>query len=252
MTDTPRLTDRSALVRNRARAIARGPEMFLHDAALDEVQDRLSMVNKTFTKPAVVTGFPDFWVGAFPGATIVSDDEVLALDQGARRHALQPDGLFLSAAFGGQTLATLRTALAEAETQTLGGLSPRVAPMAEIRDMGALLQRAGLALPVADSVPLRVSYADTFALMRDLRAMGESNALTARLRRPTRRAVMNRAMTIHAELASDADGRITEMFDLVVLTGWAPDDSQPQPLRPGSAQTRLAEALGTEETKLRD
>ncbi|MCM2561942.1 SAM-dependent methyltransferase [Lutimaribacter sp. EGI FJ00015] len=274
MTDTPRLTDRSALARNRARAIAQGPELFLHEAALDEVQDRLSMVNRAFTKPAIVTGFPDFWSSAMPHAKIVPDDEVLALDQGAHdlvihamalhwandpvgqviqcRRSLQADGMFLSMAFGGQTLAHLRTALAEAESQITGGLSPRVAPMAEIRGMGALLQRAGLALPVADSVPLKVSYADTLALMRDLRAMGEGNALAARLRHPTRRAVFARASAIHAELAADAAGRMTETFELVILTGWAPDDSQPKPLRPGSAQSRLADALGTQETKLRD
>ncbi len=274
MTEMPRLTDRSALMRNRARATRQGPALFLHEAALDEVQDRLSMVNRSFTKPAVVTGFPDFWAKALPEARIVPDDEVLALEPGAHdlvihamalhwandpvgqiiqcRRALQPDGLFLSVAFGGQTLAPLRTALAEAESQVAGGLSPRVAPMAEIRDTGALLQRAGLALPVADSVPLRVSYADTLALMRDLRAMGEGNALAQRLRHPTRRTVMARAAAIHAELTGDTDGRITETFELVVLTGWAPDDSQPQPLRPGSAQTRLADALGTKETKLGD
>lgn len=232
------------------------------------------MVKRTFTKPAIVTGFPDFWRNLWPDARIVPDDEVLALDEGAHdlvmhamalhwandpvgqviqcRRALRPDGLFLSVAFGGQTLANLRTALAEAEAQVTGGLSPRVVPMAEIRDMGALLQRAGLALPVADSVPLRVSYADTLALMRDLRAMGENNAQVARLRHLARRDMLLRAAAVHAELASDGTGRITELFELVVLTGWAPDDSQPKPLRPGSAQTRLAQALGTTETPLGD
>ncbi|MFD1511647.1 methyltransferase domain-containing protein [Lacimonas salitolerans] len=274
MTDAPRLTDRTALTRNRARALARGPEMFLHRAAADELQDRLAMVKRTFTKPAIVTGFPDFWRNLWPDARIVPDDEVLALDEGAHdlvmhamalhwandpvgqviqcRRALRPDGLFLSVAFGGQTLANLRTALAEAEAQVTGGLSPRVVPMAEIRDMGALLQRAGLALPVADSVPLRVSYADTLALMRDLRAMGENNAQVARLRHLARRDMLLRAAAVHAELARDGTGRITELFELVVLTGWAPDDSQPKPLRPGSAQTRLAQALGTTETPLGD
>ncbi|SDN81852.1 Methyltransferase domain-containing protein [Lutimaribacter pacificus] len=270
----PRLTDRRALMRNRARAARQGPALFLHETALDEVKDRLSMVNRTFSNPAIVTGFPDFWAAQWPGAKIVPDDEVLTLDPGTHdlvihamalhwandpvgqliqcRRALKPDGLFLSVAFGGQTLAGLRTALAEAESQLTGGLSPRVAPMAEIRDMGALLQRAGLALPVADAVPLRVSYADSFALMRDLRAMGEGNALQARLRRPTRAGVLARAAAIHAGLAETDGGRITETFELVVLTGWAPDDSQPQPLRPGSARTRLADALGTRETPLHD
>lgn len=274
MTDAPRLTDRSALIRNRARALAAGSELFLHHTAAEEVQDRLAMVNRSFSNPAIVTGFPDFWAKLWPHAHIVADDEVLALNEGAHdlvihamalhwandpvgqviqcRRALRPDGLFLSVAFGGQTLANLRTAMAEAEAQITGGLSPRVVPMAEIRDMGALLQRAGMALPVADSVALRVSYADTFGLMRDLRAMGESNAQVARLRHPTRREMLLRAAAIHAQLAGDDTGRITELFELVVLTGWAPDESQPKPLRPGSAQTRLAQALGTTETPLGD
>lgn len=274
MTNAPRLTDRAALMRNRARALAHDPALFLHEAAVDEVQDRLSMVNRTFTKPAIVTGFPDFWQRSWPDAKVVPDDEVLALDVAAHdlvihamalhwandpvgqiiqcRRALQPDGMFLSVAFGGQTLAALRTALAEAEAQVTGGLSPRVAPMAEIRDMGALLQRAGLALPVADAVPLHVSYGDTRALMRDLRAMGEANALQARLRHATRRQVLARASEIHAHLAGDDGGRVTELFELVVLTGWAPDESQQKPLRPGSAQARLADALGTRETPLGD
>lgn len=274
MTDVPRLTDRSALERNRARANRKGAALFLHDVARDEIDDRLSMVNRTFTNPAIVTGFPDFWAAHWPQAKIVPDDEVLDLEPAAHdlvihamslhwandpvgqviqcRRALKADGLFLAVAFGGQTLADLRTALAEAESRATGGLSPRIAPMAEIRDMGALLQRAGLALPVADAVPLRVSYPDTLALMRDLRAMGEGNALQARLRHPTRPQVLTQAAAIHAELAAGEDGRITETYEIVVLTGWAPDDSQPQPLRPGSAQTRLAEALGTKETPLRD
>lgn len=274
MSDTPRLTDRSALRRNRARAMRSGPATFLHEAALDEVQDRLAMVNRTFTNPAIVTGFPELWAPHFPNAQIVADEEVLDMQPGAHdlvvhamslhwandpvgqviqcRRALRSDGLFLGVSFGGRTLAELRTALAEAESQVTGGLSPRVVPMAEIRDMGALLQRAGLALPVADSQKLTVSYGDSFALMRDLRAMGEGNALQARLRQPTRRSVLLRAAEIMNDLAANDDGRIAEIFELVVLTGWAPDDSQPKPLRPGSAEARLADALGTRETKLND
>ncbi|MDX1782156.1 MAG: methyltransferase domain-containing protein [Thalassovita sp.] len=271
MTDAPRLSDRKALLHNRARA-SRDPALFLHETALEEVQDRLAMVNRTFTNPAIVTGFPDFWSGLFPNATVVSDDEVLALDPGAHdlvihamalhwandpvgqiiqcRRALKPDGFFTAAMFGGQTLAELRSALAEAEIELTGGLSPRVLPMAEIRDLGGLLQRAGLTLPVADNLALTVSYETPFHLMRDLRAMGETNALDGRLRHPTRPSVLRRAAEIYRAHHADADDRVSATFELVFLAGWAPDPSQPQPLRPGSATARLAEALGTRETKL--
>ena len=273
--EAPRLTDRAALTRNRARALKAGaPALFLQEAATEEVQHRLQMVNRTFTNCAVVTGFPTLWQAAFPEARVVSDDEVLDLEVGAYdlvihamalhwandpvgqliqcRRALRPDGFFLGVGFGGQTLAELRAALAEAEVAVTGGLSPRVVPMAEIRDLGALLQRAGLALPVADNLALDVSYQTAFHLMRDLRAMGEANALQARLRHPTRPTVLRRAAEIYQEHHADGDGRIHATYELVFLTGWAPDDSQPQPLRPGSATQRLAEALGTQETKLPD
>lgn len=273
MTDAPRLTDRTALTRNRARAL-RDPALFLHETAAEEVQDRLAMVNRSFTKPAIVTGFPDFWSSVLPGATVVPDDEVLALDPGAHdlvihamalhwandpvgqiiqcRRALRSDGFFLAALFGGQTLAQLRVALAEAEIERTGGLSPRVVPMAEIRDLGGLLQRAGLTLPVADNLALNVSYQTPFHLMRDLRAMGETNALDGRLRRPTRPSVLRRAAEIYQAHHAGADGRIAATFEMVFLTGWAPDPSQPQPLRPGSATARLADALGTREKRLPD
>ncbi|MGF1552948.1 MAG: methyltransferase domain-containing protein [Paracoccaceae bacterium] len=163
------------------------------------------------------------------------------------RLALKPDGLLIAAFLGGQTLSDLRVALAEAEVEVVGGLSPRVAPMGELRDLGALLQRAGLAMPVADGETVEVSYADAFALMRDLRAMGETNAMAERLRVPTRRAVFARAAERYAARAARADGRVSARFDLVFLPGWSPSPDQPQPLRPGSARTRHADALGTEE-----
>ncbi|WP_323781523.1 SAM-dependent methyltransferase [Thalassovita sp.] len=271
MTDAPRLTDRTALLRNRARAL-RDPALFLHETALEELQDRLGMVNRSFTNPAIVTGFPDFWTKAFPDATVVPDEEVLCLSEGAHdlvihamslqwandpvgqiiqcRRALKPDGFFLAALFGGQTLSQLRTALAEAEVERTGGLSPRILPMAEIRDLGGLLQRAGLSLPVADNLALNVSYQTPFHLMRDLRAMGESNALAGRARHATRPSILTRAAEIYQAHHSDDSGRILATFELVFLTGWSPDSSQPQPLRPGSATNRLAEVLGTQETKL--
>ena len=133
-----------------------------------------------------------------------------------------------------------------------GGLSPRVVPMAEIRDLGALLQRAGLNLPVADVVGLNVEYRDLWHLMRDLSDMGETNALSARLRRPTKRKVFETANRLYQEHFSTADGRLAATFELVCLTGWSPSDQQPQPLRPGSAAARLADALGTQENPLSD
>ncbi len=273
MAETPTLTDRAALARNRARA-RRAPALFLHELAADDLQDRLEMVNREFTAPAVVTPFPEVWEGRLPGARIVPDDETLALEPGAHdlvlhalalhwaddpvgqliqgRRALKPDGLFLGTAFGGRTLTELRAAFGQAEVEVAGGLSPRVAPMADIRDLGALLQRAGLALPVADAFALTVRYTDALALMRDLRAMGEANALNDRLRRPTRRDVLLRAAALYAEGYAETDGRVPATFEFVALTGWAPDESQPQPLRPGSASHRLADALGTGETPLKE
>ena len=133
-----------------------------------------------------------------------------------------------------------------------GGLSPRVAPMAELRDLGALLQRAGFALPVSDAVTQTVAYRDIWHLMGDLRGMGEGNALAGRLKTPTRRDVFERANTLYRDNFATDQNRIQATFELIFLTGWAPADSQPKPLRPGSAQQRLADALGTAETKLRN
>lgn len=268
----PNLTDLAALARNRSRAT---PEaLFLFESARDDLQDRLSMVKRSFTAPAIVTGHPEIWHNTLPDGRIVADAETLDLETQAHdlvihshglhwandpvgqliqcRRALKPDGFFLASLFGGRTLQELRACLATAETEVTGGLSPRIAPMAEIRDMGGLLQRAGFALPVADALPFDVSYASPLHLMRDLRAMGEGNALDARLRRPTRRAVLLRAAEIYADVHGQPDGRIPATFEMLVLTGWAPDESQPKALRPGSATTRLADALDTRETKLKD
>ncbi len=163
------------------------------------------------------------------------------------RRALRPDGLMLAALFGGQTLHELRASLAEAEVECEGGLSPRVAPMAEIRDLGGLLQRAGFAMPVADAERLTVTYATPLHLMRELRAMGETNILTERRRQPMRRATLIRACEIYVEHFGAPDGRVRATFEIVFLTGWAPGPDQPKPLRPGSATARLADALGTKE-----
>jgi SAM-dependent methyltransferase len=266
----PRLTDRIALMRNRARAEAQA--LFLQEQAANEIQERLNEVNRTFTSVAIVTGFADFWAAHFPDATVVSDDDTLALNPKAHdlvihamclhwandpvgqlvqcRHALQPDGLLLCTFLGGQTLHELRAALGQAETHVTGGLSPRIAPMGEIRDLGGLLQRAGFALPVADSTPLTASYVNAFHLMHDLRKMGENNALADRIKHLTRRDVLTEAACIYAEHFRNAEGRVDATFEFITLTGWGPADSQPRPLRPGSATARLADVLGTEEKPL--
>ena len=259
-----RLTDRQRLARVRARA--RPDAGFLDAEAALMVQERLTEVNRTFTSPALVAPRPEAF--GFLNAVTVPDDEVLNLTPGAHdlvvhamglhwaddpvgqliqcRRALAPDGLFLGVMLGGRTLQELRAVLAEAETAATGGLSPRVAPMAEIRDLGALLFRAGLALPVADGLALDVSYRDLRHLAADLRAMGEGNALADR-GPPLSRAALDHADRLYATHFGRDDGRITATFELIFLTGWEPHDSQQRPLRPGSAAHRLAEALGTEE-----
>lgn len=273
MQPPPALTDLAALRRFRRRATGMAdPALFLQHATVTEVQERLTLVNRQFNSPAVVTAFPQVWDG-LADARIVPDDDVLDLRDGAHdlvvhalslhwandpvgqmvqaRRALKPDGLFIGVLFGGRTLAELRAVLAEAEVAVTGGLAPRVAPMAEIRDAGALLQRAGFALPVADSVTQVVTYASALNLMRDLRAMGEVNALAARERRPLRRAVLAEAMRLYQREFAEEE-RIRATFEMIFLTGWRPSADQPQPLRPGSAKARLADALGTEETQVDD
>ncbi|PZV33845.1 class I SAM-dependent methyltransferase [Mesorhizobium kowhaii] len=159
------------------------------------------------------------------------------------RRALRPDGLFLGAFAGAGTLFELRESLLAAETELYGGASPRVIPFTDVRDAGALLQRAGLALPVADVETVTVRYASLFGLMADLRAMGETSALTDRSRRPGARKLFARAAEIYAERFSDLDGRVRASFSIVWMSGWAPDASQQKPLKPGSAKVSLKTIL---------
>ncbi len=275
MQKPPQLTDRLALERFRARALrSSDPAMFLQEEAVLEINERLNEVNRTFTSVAIVTPFPKTWLNLLPKAEFVTDGEVLALKPEAHdlvihsmslhwvndpvgqliqcRRALKPDGLFLGACFGGETLTELRVALAEAEVALTGGLSPRVAPMGEIRDLGALLQRAGFAMPVADTMTKTVTYADMARLLHDLRAMGENNALAQRRRVTSPRHLFTRAGEVYVKAFGTKDGRIPATFDMIFLTGWAPDESQPKPLRPGSATARLADALNTNEQPLPD
>jgi len=163
------------------------------------------------------------------------------------RRALKPDGLFLAALLGGETLTELRQSFAEAESDIEGGVSPHVAPFADLRDLGALLQRAGFALPVTDTDRVTVRYDSVFNLMHDLRRMGATNALVARRRTPLKRATLLRMAEIYARRFADSDGRIRATFEIVWLSGWAPHPDQQKPLKPGSAKTRLADALGARE-----
>ena len=274
MTQPMTLTDRAALIRHRARARClpgHDEALFLHRLALTDLQERLGEVNRRFTAPAVVTGFPEVF-GELSPAKVVPDDDLIALEPNAHdlvvhamslhwasdpigqlvqcRRALRPDGLCLVVLPGGRSLQELRASLAEAEATVTGGLSPRVLPMGEIRDLGALMQRAGFALPVADSLVQTVEYRSFPALLADLRAAGETNALAGRPRHFTRRAVLAEAARIYAGSYSTSGGRLKATVELVFLTGWAPHESQQRPLRPGSARARLADALGVPEKPL--
>jgi SAM-dependent methyltransferase len=175
------------------------------------------------------------WVNDLPGALIQAN------------RILRPDGLFLASLFGRATLADLREALLEAELTDAGGVRPRVSPFVDARDAAGLLQRAGFALPVVDSDTISVRYREPLRLMRDLRLMGEANALVERPRRFTRRATLLGAAARYAQRSADADGRIPAQFEIVTMTAWAPAASQPRALRPGSAAHRLATALGATE-----
>ena len=270
MTGAPKLTDRKALALHRARA-ARAPEPFLHQAVADALEERLGEVNKSFNAPLLIGHAPAPIRALFPDAPLIDDTPDLVITPATQdlvihsfglhwsddpvgqmvqsRLALQPDGLFLGVMFGGATLNELRASLAEAEAKLTGGLSPRVLPMADLRDLGGLLQRAGLALPVADSQSFTVRYPSLGKLARDLRGMGETNAIADR-HRITRRALFTEAEAVYQNSFSD-NGYLLATFEVIFLTGWAPAETQPKPLKPGSAQTRLAEALGATETPLK-
>ncbi|MCJ2058440.1 methyltransferase domain-containing protein [Methylobacterium sp. J-048] len=272
-----------------ARAERTGYAGFLLDRVVEDLDDRLGAVLRNFgtvldlatpgagAAGALAIRYPEalrLHVAASPapgGNRIVGDPEVLPLAPGSLdlavsllalhavndlpgtliqlRRALRPDGLFLGCLLGGATLTELRQSFAQAESEIEGGISPRVATFAAVREAGALLQRAGFALPVADTDTLTVRYADPFGLMRDLRAMGMTNVLTERRRTPLRRATLVRTAEVYAERFSDPDGRVRATFEVLWLSGWVPHESQQKPLRPGTAKSRLADALGTVELK---
>jgi SAM-dependent methyltransferase len=270
-TAAPRLFDRALLRARIERARRGGPATFLLDRVAEDMADRLQAVTRGFSDAAEI-GSPGELLrkplaDRFQSITRIDFDESetlrlepesldLALSALALqfvndlpgvlaqiRRALKPDGLLLAAMVGGDTLTELRQSFAAAEAECEGGVSPRVAPFADLRDIGSLLQRAGLALPVTDVDRVVVRYDSAFALMADLRRMGATNILIERRRIPTRRATMLRMAQIYAERFADPDGRIRATFDIIWLSGWAPHDSQPKPLRPGSAKASLEAAV---------
>jgi len=269
----PVLFDHALLQARQRRAARLGPATFLLDRVAEDAVERLGAVLRSFTAVADLGSPGEMMAEAlrtrFGAATRIDlfgrerEDLMLApqsLDLAVSalalqfandlpgvlaqlRRALRPDGLLLAALLGGDTLTELRQAFAMAETEVEGGLSPRVAPFADLRDLGALLQRAGFALPVADVDRIVVRYANAFALMQDLRRMGATNVLRERRRTPLRRATLLRMAQIYGERFADPDGRIRATFDVVWLSGWAPHESQQKPLKPGSAKHSLAEAV---------
>ena len=265
MTQPPKLFDRRALAGNRARS-AIAPASFLQERAAEQVKERLEEVNRTFSRPLVVGGMSGVWSEFGPNCEDAehlhfdaadhdliihafglhwSDDPVGQLIQ--CRRALRPDGMFIGVMYGGRTLHELRAALTEAESSVSGGLSPRVSPMADIRDVGSLLQRSGYALPVVDSEQTTVEYGSLSDLMHDLRQMGEANALEERPRRFSPRSLFEIAERVYFRDFSVSSDRIPATFETFFLTGWAPSPQQQQPLRPGSAKRRLANELGVRE-----
>lgn len=286
MAPVPRVFDRHAMTLRLARAHRAGYADFLLRRTVDDLEERLSTILRVFVSAAdIATPLP--FAGSVlqasgkagqlqrlvlvpeAGATSILPDETLPLQpqsldlavsllalQGVNdlpgaliqiHRALKPDGLLMAALFGGQTLHELREAFLVAETEIEGGASPRVAPFADIRDMGGLLQRAGFALPVTDSETVTVRYASPLALLHDLRAMALTNPLAARRRSFLRRTTLMRMLEIYAERFSDSDGKVRATFEIIWLSGWVPHESQQKPLRPGSARTRLADALGVPE-----
>lgn len=218
--------------------VERSQALLAHCDAPRVMADEEALPFATGALDLVVSGLALHLVNDLPGALVQI------------RRALKPDGLLLAAVLGGETLKELREAWLAAEAEITGGVSPRVAPFADARDMGALLQRAGFALPVVDSDTITVSYASPLSLMQELKAMGASNMLSQRRRAPVTRGLLMRVAEVYAERFSHSDGRVPATFEILTLTAWAPDESQPKPLRPGSAKTRLADALGVSERKV--
>jgi SAM-dependent methyltransferase len=272
-TTAPILFDRALLRARRGRALRAGPATFLLDRVAEDLAERLQAVLRQFASAADI-GSPGDQVRHALAARVGQvarielpelESEPLPLQPESIdlavsalafqfvndlpgvltqiRRALKPDGLLLAAIIGGDTLTELRQSFAAAEAELESGVSPRVAPFADLRDLGGLLQRAGFALPVTDVDRVVVRYDSAFALMADLRRMGATNVLVERRRTPTRRATLLRMAQLYDERFADADGRIRATFDVIWLSGWAPHESQQKPLKPGSAKASLEAAV---------
>ncbi|MGN6517440.1 MAG: methyltransferase domain-containing protein [Rhizomicrobium sp.] len=274
MAEVPHIFDRKALALKKARAKRRGGQNFLAEEAARGIAHRLTAVNRNFAAPLAVDVpgeafdvLKDFATG-WTFAALDDRERLVPLAErrdlavsilslhavsdlpGALvqiRRALKPDGLFVAALFAGDTLRELRESFAAGEEEVSGGISPRVSPFADVRDLGALLQRAGFALPVADIERTVVRYRAFPTLVSDLRAAGETNALIGRTRKPLRRDVLAASLGHYSKHHAEPDGRLRATFDIAYLTGWAPHENQQKPLAPGSAKARLADALGTTE-----
>jgi SAM-dependent methyltransferase len=285
---SPRLFDTS-LARARLARAAPQSLAFLADAVVNEIGERIDLVVRHFKSTvvhrigaeataqrlALTARFGNVLVaGAHPSSPgdLMFDPEALpfapnSLDcmvslltlQGVNdlpgaliqmRRALRPDGLLLACLFAATTLGELRSAWLEAESHAAGGVSPRVSPFADLRELGALLQRAGFALPVADSDRTIVRYPDALSLMREIKLLGFGNCLVGRSRRLVTRKLLLDAATAYERDFSDADGKVRATVEVAWLTAWSPHESQQQPLKPGSAKARLADALNTTEKRL--
>ena len=288
VSDMPDLFDQSALLRNLARAAAKGNlPGFLDDVAATELIDRFETISRTFSHVAIISHDASRIADAIkpglgddaaitdsshdsPGSRLFLDQPDLPAETydcifacpglewandlpgslTRLRRALKPDGVLLAAMLGGESLNELRASWLQAETAVTGGASPRVAPFCDVRDAGGLLQRAGFALPVVDTDRLNVRYDNALALMNDLKALGLSNALAERRRSLVTPHLMARVCAHYDQAFADPDNRVRATFQMIYLNGWSPHESQPKPLRPGSAKTRLADALRVDEGKL--
>lgn len=266
----------------RLRRARRDVPNILTSMIAEELADRLDLVSRSFEHASVIAAEPDHLASRLRATgkigTVVAieppPDEILDLGPGSQnaifsvldlqsandvpglliqmRRALKPDGLLLACLFAGDTLTELRQSWLAAESLLTGGVSPRVAPMIGMRELGNLLQRAGLALPVADLDRTIVRYTDAIALIHEIRQLGYSNSLAGRSRTPVSRRLLGAATQHYHQHFADDDGRIRVTLDIAWLTAWSPHDSQPKPLKPGSARMRLAEALKAEEVKIRE
>ncbi len=276
--DPIKIFDRRSLWLHRRRAAPLFHRYdFLHREVADHIRDRLQDISRPFSRALDIGGR----AGTLPAGPVIRTSQHAGINQAADaimdeeliafapetfdlvasvlslhwvndlpgcllqiRRILKPDGLFIGAMLGGETLRELRQSLQEAELEIEGGVSPRLSPFADVRDLGGLLQRAGFALPVTDSDRVTVSYSDPFALMKELRGMGETNAVRDRKKTFSRRQTFLRAAEIYQDRFGDGEGRVPATFQVIYLTGWAPAPSQPQPLKPGSARTSLTAVLG--------